>query len=39
MLVTGAEPIDLGAAILAPIVGGVVTLIQHDPHRFTAGAA
>ena len=38
-LVIGAGPIGLGAAIFASISGGIVTLMDRDPHRLAAAAA
>jgi 2-desacetyl-2-hydroxyethyl bacteriochlorophyllide A dehydrogenase len=38
-LVVGAGPIGLGAAIFAAIAGGIVTLMDRDPHRLAAAAA
>lgn len=38
-LVIGAGPIGLGAAIFTTIAGGIVTLMDRDPHRLAAAAA
>lgn len=38
-LVIGAGPIGLGAAIFVTIAGGIVTLMDRDPHRLAAAAA
>jgi 2-desacetyl-2-hydroxyethyl bacteriochlorophyllide A dehydrogenase len=37
-LVIGAGPIGLGAAIFTTIAGGIVTLMDRDPHRLAAAA-
>ena len=37
-LIIGAGPIGVGTAIFATIAGGVVTVMDRDPHRLALGA-